>query len=203
MSQPSPESPRGWAGLPGPDDPTIIPGATVSLQKDDPTIDSGPRLPVPSPPSFVPPVTAVPTTSAYPVYPQWNTAVAPMGAVLMQLGDITVTEHQVITPHIQFPLMASSWEVTDQWFQEQKTPTWAITLAILLTVVGFCFLTVFSLLFLLFLLAKETRYTGVVQVRVSNGPAHHVTRIPVQSHSQVVYTHNQVNYLRALALQVR
>ena len=82
--------------------------------------------------------------------------------------------------------------VTDYWHNEQKIPTWAIVAAI----VGFCVLTVFSLLFLL---VKETVYRGTVQVTVTNGPRQYVARIPVTDQTQVAYVHQQVNYVRSLA----
>lgn len=96
------------------------------------------------------------------------------------------------TPAGDIPLAGSSWQVADFWHSEQKIPTWAIVLAI----VGFCVLTVFSLLFLL---AKETVYRGTVQVTVTNGPRQYVARIPVNHQAQVHYLHQQVNYVRSLA----
>jgi hypothetical protein len=68
----------------------------------------------------------------------------------------------VVTPAGDIPLRGSTWQVTDQWLTEQRTPTWAIVLAVL----GFCLVTFFSLLFLL---VKETTYRGTVQVTVTNG----------------------------------
>ena len=74
----------------------------------------------------------------------------------------------------------------------QKTPGWAITLAILLL---FC-IGPFSLLFLL---AKTSIVSGVIQVSVSNGPNHYTARIPVNNQAFVQYTYQQVNYARSLA----
>jgi hypothetical protein len=65
-----------------------------------------------------------------------------------------------------------------------------------MAVVGFCVLTVFSLLFLL---AKETVYRGTVQVTVTNGAHQYVARIPVTDQAQVAHLHQQVNYVRSLA----
>jgi hypothetical protein len=113
--------------------------------------------------------------------------------VIMRIGEIDVTSATVRTPAGAFPLRGSQWTVTDQWTVTQRIPQWAIVSAI----IGFCCLTVFSLLFLL---AKETIYTGAVTVSVSNGPALYVARIPVATQDQVQYVYNQVNYVRSLSL---
>jgi hypothetical protein len=114
------------------------------------------------------------------------------GPVIVQIGELAVTSSTVHTPAGDIPLHGSTWHVTDQWYTEQKIPTWAIILAI----VGFCVLTVFSLFFLL---AKETVYRGTVQVTVSNGPQQYVCRLPVATQAQVQHVYQQVNYVRSLA----
>ncbi|MFC0532226.1 hypothetical protein [Phytohabitans kaempferiae] len=114
---------------------------------------------------------------------------APVVAVI---GEIAVTPTTVRTPAGEIPLAQSSWQVSDYWQTEQKTPKWAIVTAVL----GFCVLTVFSLLFLL---VKQTVYRGTVQVTVTNGPRQYVARIPVATQEQVQQIHNQVNYVRSLA----
>lgn len=113
--------------------------------------------------------------------------------VIMRVGEIDVTSSTVRTPAGTFPLRGSQWTVADQWTVDHRIPQWAIICAI----VGFCFLTVFSLLFLI---ARETIYTGAVTVSVSNGPALYVARIPVATQEQVQYVYNQVNYVRSLSL---
>ncbi|HEX5542827.1 MAG TPA: hypothetical protein VFX60_14910 [Micromonospora sp.] len=117
---------------------------------------------------------------------------APPEPVIAQIGEIAVTSSVAHTPAGAIPLAGSSWQLTDFWHSEQKTPTWAIVTAIL----GFCVLTVLSLLFLL---VKETVYRGTVQVTVTNGPQQYVARIPVTDQAQVHYLHHQVNYVRSLA----
>ena len=112
--------------------------------------------------------------------------------VVAQIGEIAVTSSTVHTPSGDIPLAGSTWQVSDFWQTEQKTPTWAIVLAI----VGFCVLTFLSLLFLL---AKETIYRGTVQVTVTNGPRQYVARIAVGNQAQVQHIHQQVNYVRSLA----
>ncbi|GAB3986726.1 hypothetical protein GCM10027615_79610 [Plantactinospora veratri] len=112
--------------------------------------------------------------------------------VVAQIGEIAVTSSTVRTPSGDLPLAGSQWHVADYWQSEQKTPTWAIVVA----VVGFCVLTVFSLLFLL---VKETVHRGTVQVTVTNGLRQYVARIPVTDQFQVQQIHQQVNYARSLA----
>lgn len=113
--------------------------------------------------------------------------------VVVRIGDIEVTSTMIRTPAGQFALRGSQWSVTDQWVAEQRIPQWAIVAAI----VGFCCLTVFSLLFLL---AKEYVYRGAVTVSVTNGPHQYVSRIPVVSQEHVQQVYSQVNYVRSLAL---
>jgi hypothetical protein len=68
--------------------------------------------------------------------------------------------------------------------------------AIIAAIVGFCVLTVFSLLFLL---VKETVMRGTVQVTVTNGTRQYVARIPVSDQNAVTTINQQVNYVRSLA----
>ncbi len=139
-----------------------------------------------APPASGPPGSMIPYSPvAPPVY-------APVEQVIAQIGDIQVTSTTVRTPVGQFPLRGSQWSVTDAWTVSQKTPGWAIALA----VIGFFCVTFFSLLFLL---AKETVVTGMLQVQVSNGPQVYVTRIPVNNQAVVQGIYAQVNYVRALA----
>jgi hypothetical protein len=112
--------------------------------------------------------------------------------VISRIGDVEVTSSLIRTPAGQIALRGSQWTVTDQWVAEQKIPQWAIIAAI----VGFCLLTVFSLLFLL---AKETVYRGAVIVTINNGAQQYVARIPVVSQQQVQQIYGQVNYVRSLA----
>jgi hypothetical protein len=113
---------------------------------------------------------------------------------IAQIGEIMVTTTMVHTPVGGCPLRGSQWSAQDQWISSQKTPTWAIVMA----VVGFCILTIFSLLFLL---AKETVLTGTIAVTVNNGPFTYVARIPVYNQAQAQHVHNQVNYARAMAMR--
>jgi hypothetical protein len=112
--------------------------------------------------------------------------------VIVQVGDIAVTSTVVLTPAGEIPLAGSTWLVSDYWHNEQKIPKWAIVAAIL----GFCVLTVFSLLFLL---VKETVARGTVQITVTNGTRQYVSRVAVTDQSQVSQIHQRVNYIRSLA----
>jgi hypothetical protein len=117
----------------------------------------------------------------------------PHDVPVLRLGEITVTGSTVHTPLGSCPLRGSRWHAQDQWIVSQRTPVWAIVLA----VVGFCVLTVFSLLFLL---AKETVYHGVIMVTVSHGPFTYTARLPVFDQQGAQHVHNQVNYVRAMAV---
>jgi hypothetical protein len=156
-------------------DPTVpLPGAGAPGQFPPPTDPWSAPDPTPTP---APPAPASGGAS---------------GPVVAQIGEIAVTSSAVHTPAGELPLAGSTWQVSDFWQTEQKTPTWAIVSAI----VGFCVLTVFSLLFLL---VKQTTYRGTVQVTVTSGTRQYVARIPVQAQEQVQAIHQQVNYVRALA----
>jgi hypothetical protein len=142
-------------------------------------------LPAPAPPGQTVPLAGYPTGGALPA----PVAVEP---VIVQIGDIQVTASTVRTPVGEFPLRGSQWQVQDQWMTTQKTPTWAIVCAI----AGFFCLTFFSLLFLL---AKETVYSGVVLVTVRSGAFQYDARMTVADQGQVQHVHSQVNYARSLA----
>jgi len=114
------------------------------------------------------------------------------GPVIVQIAEISVTSTTILTPTGNLPLAGSQWQVNDYWFSQQRIPKWAIVLAI----VGFCVLTVFSLLFLL---VKETVTLGTVQVTVTSGPLQYVARIPVTDQATVTAINQQVNYVRTLA----
>jgi hypothetical protein len=112
--------------------------------------------------------------------------------VIAQIGEIQVTSTTIMTPAGVFPLKGSEWTVQDQWMAEQKIPSWAIVMAILLF---FC-VGPFSLLFLL---AKETVNSGTVLVTVRSHPYHYVSRVPVNNQAYVQHVYQQVNYVRSLA----
>jgi hypothetical protein len=114
------------------------------------------------------------------------------GPVIVQIAEIGVTSTVIHTPTGDIPLRGSQWQVNDYWFASQRIPTWAKLAAVL----GFCVLTVFSLLFLL---VKESVMQGTVQVTVTNGTRQYVARIPVRDQNAVTAINQQVNYVRTLA----
>ena len=113
---------------------------------------------------------------------------------LLQIGDIHVTNLTVYTPSGSFPLRGSSWQAHDNWQAKQTIPQWAI----ICTIVGFFLVCALSLLFLL---AKETTYTGFIQIAVTGAQGQvHATHVAVNGPS-VQAVHEQVNYLRYMASQ--
>ncbi|WP_431946861.1 hypothetical protein [Micromonospora marina] len=126
-------------------------------------------------------------------YPPAGPVPPAQSAVAVQIAEIMVTPPVIRTPAGVLPLAGASWYVTDYWQKEEKIAPWAVVAAIL----GFFCLTVFSLLFLLI---KETRHYGTVQVTVSSGGHQYVARIPVTDQFQVQQLNNQVNYARSLSV---
>jgi hypothetical protein len=130
-------------------------------------------------------VTHAPVTGLY-------GALLPAQHPLMYIGEIAVFPDGVATPLGACPLRGSRWYTEDQWVATQRTPSWAVVCAVL----GFFCLTVFSLLFLL---AKETVHTGIIQVTVTYGEFVYSARIPVTDLAGAQYVHDQVNHVRFLA----
>ncbi|MFJ3710959.1 hypothetical protein OG204_23420 [Streptomyces sp. NBC_01387] len=113
------------------------------------------------------------------------------GAPLMTLGDITVVPDGIITPAGTLPLRGAVWNATDMSRTEEKIPTVAVVLAIVFAL--------FCLVGLLFLLMKEKKTTGFIQISVTSGGRHHTTMVPAwgpQSFQQVM---GQLNYARSLS----
>ncbi|MEH1056425.1 hypothetical protein V6U89_14570 [Micromonospora sp. CPCC 206171] len=160
---------------------------------------SAPPAHLPSPPFPVPAQFSAPPARPGPHPPVPAPALLPAGypparpdVVAVQIGEIVVSPPVIRTPAGVLPLAGASWQVTDFWQKEEKIATWALVCAI----VGFFCLTFFSLLFLLI---KETRHHGTVQVTVVNGAHQYVARIPVLDQGQVQHINNQVNYARSLS----
>lgn len=110
--------------------------------------------------------------------------------VMVTIGDISVTSTTVYTPSGSRPLSEVSWTFTDLSTTSQGIPTWAIVCAIVFFL--FCFLG------LLFLLAKEDKTQGSVQVTVHGPGFVHTSTIPVTSPAQVADINARVNYVRTL-----
>ena len=109
---------------------------------------------------------------------------------LVSVGDITVSEHWLVTPNGNTPLRGTQIFLTDLSRSSTSTPTWAIVLA----VIG----AFFSFLGLLFLLVRETRTVGVVQITVSNGSLVHMTQVNVDSVQAIAELHGRVGFVRQL-----
>ncbi|NUR73951.1 MAG: hypothetical protein HOU81_24315 [Hamadaea sp.] len=135
---------------------------------------------------------APPPVSPAPQLPALAVTPGPPPPVVARVGEISVSSTTVYTPTGEMPLRGSQWIVTDQWQAHSKIPVWAIVLCI---VTFFC-IPIFNFLFLL---AKETYYTGMVVVSVTSAGRHYVARIPVNSQVQVANLQSQVNYIRSLA----
>ncbi|WP_370414508.1 hypothetical protein [Streptomyces fradiae] len=119
---------------------------------------------------------------------------APMGggAPLVSLGDITVVGDQIITPAGNMPLRGAVWNATDMSRTEEKMPTVAVVLAVIFFL--------FCLLGLLFLLMKEKKTTGFIQVTVTSNGRHHSTMIPATGPDSFNWVMGQLNYARSLSV---
>jgi hypothetical protein len=159
------------------------------IDPTDPAAYSGYADPAAAP---TPPVDSAyqqPTQPGYPAaYP------ATSSPILTTIGDMHITQFEVITPNGTHPLNGTSWYVTDNSTFEQATPQWAIVCAI----VGFFFVCVLSLLFLL---VKEQKATGSVVLTVQGNGWSHVTQLPpgtgANAHAQAAYVRTLVAALPA------
>lgn len=113
----------------------------------------------------------------------------------MTFGDIGVTAEWVITPSGTCHVRDANWMFADMSRTLQRTPAWAVVLCILFVI--FCFLG------LLFLLAKEERTEGFVQIVVQGPRLVHTVQLPVSSPAQIMDYNQRVNYARALSAAAR
>lgn len=113
------------------------------------------------------------------------------GTPLVSIGDITVMNHGIVTPSGTLPLQGAVWNATDMSRTEEKIPTHAIILAVIFFL--------FCLLGLLFLLMKERKTTGFIQVMVTSGGKHHSTMIPANNPDTFHHVMGQVSYARSLS----
>lgn len=91
--------------------------------------------------------------------------------VLLMVGDIAITQTYVILPYGRYPLRGTIWTVQDNTQVNEGIPAWAIVLAI----IGFLIVCIFSLFFLL---VKERRYTGNIVITVSGPGLYHSVPFP-------------------------
>ncbi|NUT33831.1 MAG: hypothetical protein HOV79_12245 [Hamadaea sp.] len=172
---------------PEPPAPPVSPAYYAPEPMSPHPVSPHPVSPQPVSPSAPPPaIAAPPVPAALPVTP------APPAPIVSRIGEISVSSTTIYTPTGELPLRGSQWVLSDQWQAHSKIPAWAIVMTIL---TFFC-IPIFNFLFLL---AKETYYTGVVAVSVSGSGRHYVARIPVANQAQVANLQSQVNYVRSLA----
>ncbi|MFJ6849489.1 hypothetical protein ACIQM3_02955 [Streptomyces sp. NPDC091271] len=113
------------------------------------------------------------------------------GVPVLSLGDITVMNDGIVTPSGTLPLKGAVWTATDMSRTEEKIPTVGIVLAIVFAL--------FCLIGLLFLLMKEKRTTGFVQITVTSGGRHHQTMIPATGPETFQWVMSQVNTARSMS----
>jgi len=109
---------------------------------------------------------------------------------LVQIGDIVFSKSWVVTPIGTRPIQGTQLFVADLSRTESKIPTWAIVLAVILAF--------FFLLGLLFLLVRETRTVGYVQVTVQNGDLVYATQVAAPSPYVAQDVTARVTYARQL-----
>ncbi|WP_327177606.1 hypothetical protein OG599_21515 [Streptomyces sp. NBC_01335] len=114
------------------------------------------------------------------------------GAPTLTIGDIAVVNDSVVTPSGTMPLRGAVWTATDMSRTEEKIPPVAIVLAIVFAL--------FCLVGLLFLLMKEKKTTGFVQVTVTSGGRHHSTMIPAMNPNTFPMLMSQVNTARSMSV---
>ena len=111
------------------------------------------------------------------------------------IGDVMITDGWIITPNGRAPLGGSIWIARDMSRTEETIPAYAIVLAILFFLV--CFVG------LLFLLVKERKTTGYVEVSVQAGTLLHVVQIPVRVQWDIDNTRSLVARAQQLAMRAQ
>ncbi|MEU9623456.1 hypothetical protein ACIP4W_11460 [Streptomyces sp. NPDC088846] len=125
-------------------------------------------------------------------YPQQPGPPPGGGAPMLAFGDITVMNDQIVTPAGTMPLKGAVWTATDLSRTEEKIPTVAIVLAIVFALL--------CLIGLLFLLMKEKKTTGYIQVSVTSGGRHHSTMIPATGPETFPMVMAQINTARSMSI---
>ena len=111
---------------------------------------------------------------------------------LVTVGDITCTQTHVITPSGTFPIAGAQFSVTDMSTTTESMSQTGLVLAL----VGFFFVCFLSLLFLLM---KERKTVGYVQIAVYGHGITHVSNVPALSPATMMDISSRVNYARSLA----
>lgn len=110
---------------------------------------------------------------------------------LVTIGDIVVSRSWVVTPSGTQPVGSVTWSVTDMTTTTSGIPTWAVICTIIFVW--------FFLLGLLFLLAKETKTRGAVQVTVQAPGFAHFVQVPAFHPSVIQDINGRVNYARTIS----
>lgn len=126
------------------------------------------------------------------------TAVPANDPVLTTIGDISISQYSVTTPSGRFPIKGTTWTATDMSHTTQSISTTGIVLTVLSLAV-FIWACGLGLFGLLFLLMKEEKTTGHVQVTVQANGMFHSTMVPVQNRNTITQVLQSVNYARSLA----
>lgn len=113
--------------------------------------------------------------------------------ILFSIGDIGVGRAWIVTPNGTAPLAGSQWIGQDHSRVERTIPAYAIVLAVIFFL--------FCLLGLLFLLIKEERTSGYVDVSVRSGNLYHVTQLPVRSPMEIHHIRGLVHHAQTMAAQ--
>jgi hypothetical protein len=140
-----------------------------------------------------PPPTPPPTPTPSPT--QGASFPADQAPFLLTIGDIGLTPQWIVTPNGHAPLAGSQWIAMDMSRTESKIPSWAIVMAILFAIV--------CLIGLFFLLVKEEKTTGYVEVSVRSGDLYHRTQLPVSNQGAVHQIRQLVAQAQSLAAQAR
>lgn len=114
---------------------------------------------------------------------------------VLTIGDIGVSRSWVVTPQGNVPIDQAQISAIDQTITIQKTPGWAVAMAVI-------FIWVF-LLSLLFLLVKENQTKGTVMVTVTGPGVHHVVFVPAYTAQQAMIAKRDVDHTNALIQRAR
>ncbi|MFJ4435494.1 hypothetical protein [Streptomyces sp. NPDC088923] len=142
-----------------------------------------------------------PAGYGYPQQPPAGYGFPPPGGVpqyggpapLLAIGDIIVTQAEITTPAGTMPLKGSVWNASDMSRTEEKISQTGIILAIIFGIL-LCGLG------LLFLLMKERKTSGFIQVTVTSAGRHHSTMVPALGPWSFHQVMQQVNYARSLSV---
>ena len=115
---------------------------------------------------------------------------------LVSIGNIHATQEWVVTPAGTWPTSSVNISTQDHTATTTHTPAWAIVLVVLFIW--------FFLLSLLFLLAREVRISGFVNVTVWAPDGQSYTEnLPIWNAPQRVDVFNRVTYLQSIIGQQR